>query len=1042
MSVERGEEMFEAQEVYDWKKWLLIAGSGILCSFACTSTQNQVASQLSVSVDHPQRFVASEDSIGEKSCQSAKSQAWFNNGKYTVGGATGFEDSNQFPPYSLQNLLIGNKTEHWTSAFVQKKEALPKNRKEFFSLGTMYYFEFEGMNDKYKEAESNWTLLRPMIVGANSKIKIYRIDKDAQALNQECPSVNQGQLVKTIPFFSLRTSGNRTNQMPKSSFKVKLLSSKKWKKLATAQYAQFVKNLTQAPTEINSLAQALQDFLGKRFITDVEIKKLRLASREEFIQAFTQKRGQIPLESRWRAGQLRNGMLWWKGQLEDAVNLVEPEAILAEVTSLSQRIGSGGEQPPSVNRLKQTLETLNAFDRRKDSSSGWMTEVEQRKKTGGSLAEDDLLFGMDSINLKAMWNDPSQMREALAWYMFDRAGVDAPKHTYAKVCFGKTYRGVFSLVEQIDESFIADRRLLAEGQKGNLYKVYMGTEDVGLDVEDLKKALDGVDLRVVPQGDEWKSRVLDSFIDNPGRGHDVLRESPFASMAPFDEWLRYSDYYFKNLGGGTLKVLDKSHPSKQISPYFKAQNIENRTYQLQTDWDEQEAAPEAKPDALPPVARYIDLEKFIMTINAGDFNSAEYFNQVNSVLDVKAFLRWAAVTVLLGGWDNYYHNPQNYYLFNRVPLNIKSQKIPAQFTVLPWDYDQSFSMSFGESATLWWNTDILNWESMRREKRPDRPGMTPGEIKAAKKVVQRPLVTHLLANSRFRAYYLRFIDWMVFNYFHPQNVASLIGEKSKLTSGTIEDWKNQYAKTVPTRQRGHYVRILKEVWDDPSNSQSSFARSLEERLIREISDPEKQPQWFNGISVSSPEKHLEWNDFQLPYDKRASSSVRDSATADGRCDQEAYVNPRSEKDIGQCEEISTPGQKFSYPAAWRGDFEPKYAGIWSLIANSVYQEHMGLPRPRWDIMSRTGRQYRNGLIYDNGYLGRRIVWKELWQEGPEKCNPQYKIFEGIEHHVRERARTVLEQIDRVNQNGSIFKTKANRTALRNFSLEQIKDLPL
>ena len=39
------------------------------------------------------------------------------------------------------------------------------------------------------------------------------------------------------------------------------------------------------------------------------------------------------------------------------------------------------------------------------------------------------LAGMTRINLKAMYNDPSQMREALAWRLFGIAGLPAPRHT-------------------------------------------------------------------------------------------------------------------------------------------------------------------------------------------------------------------------------------------------------------------------------------------------------------------------------------------------------------------------------------------------------------------------------------------------------------------------------------------------------------------------------------------------------------------------------------------------------------------------------------
>ena len=85
------------------------------------------------------------------------------------------------------------------------------------------------------------------------------------------------------------------------------------------------------------------------------------------------------------------------------------------------------------------------------------------------------LAGMARINLKSMYNDPSQMREALAWRMFGAAGVPAARHTYAKLAFDATYYGLFSVIEQVDKRFLADH--FGENDHGNLYKAYCG--DVG-----------------------------------------------------------------------------------------------------------------------------------------------------------------------------------------------------------------------------------------------------------------------------------------------------------------------------------------------------------------------------------------------------------------------------------------------------------------------------------------------------------------------------------------------------------------------------------
>ena len=85
------------------------------------------------------------------------------------------------------------------------------------------------------------------------------------------------------------------------------------------------------------------------------------------------------------------------------------------------------------------------------------------------------LAGMTRINLKAMYNDPSQMRESLAWRLFGLANVPAPRHTYAKLAFGSKYRGLFSVIEHVDKKFLRDH--FGRNFRGNLYKT--GYRDIG-----------------------------------------------------------------------------------------------------------------------------------------------------------------------------------------------------------------------------------------------------------------------------------------------------------------------------------------------------------------------------------------------------------------------------------------------------------------------------------------------------------------------------------------------------------------------------------
>ncbi len=89
--------------------------------------------------------------------------------------------------------------------------------------------------------------------------------------------------------------------------------------------------------------------------------------------------------------------------------------------------------------------------------------------------DDDDIAGMKRLNLKAMYNDPAQMREALAWGLFADVGIPAPQHTYARLAINGAYRGLFSLIEQVEKRFL--KLHFGDNFRGNLYKAYAG--DVG-----------------------------------------------------------------------------------------------------------------------------------------------------------------------------------------------------------------------------------------------------------------------------------------------------------------------------------------------------------------------------------------------------------------------------------------------------------------------------------------------------------------------------------------------------------------------------------
>ena len=299
-----------------------------------------------------------------------------------------------------------------------------------------------------------------------------------------------------------------------------------------------------------------------------------------------------------------------------------------------------------------------------------------------AAGQDNRLAGMTRINLKAMYNDPSQMREALAWRLFGLADIPAPRHTYAKLAFGTRYRGLFSVIEHVDKKFLRDH--FGGNFRGNLYKT--GYRDIG-----------GAHLehRTGPDGDD------------SGR------------------------------------------------QYFIPGSAE-RTYRLQTNKNNPEAS------------TYDDLACFIRTINGvglgggeGRFKTDAFRESVDGIMNVNAFLRWAAVNMLLGSWDNYYASGSNYYLYNSGHRGAAKDFVSSPyFHFVPWDYDNCLGIDY--SGTQWQYADILDW---------------PGKTNRHKPKI--PLVRNLLRNHDYRQYYLDYLEHMLDTEFNPKAIAAQIAPRSE-----------------------------------------------------------------------------------------------------------------------------------------------------------------------------------------------------------------------------------------------------------------------
>ena len=298
----------------------------------------------------------------------------------------------------------------------------------------------------------------------------------------------------------------------------------------------------------------------------------------------------------------------------------------------------------------------------------------------------DYLNGMARIRLTAMYNDPSQMREALAWRLFRQASVPSPRYTYAKLAFDAVYRGLFLVIEHVDKRFLKD--IFGKNHQGNLYKARCG-----------------------------------------------------------------------DIGCATLEYRTGTGGDDTGSQYF-IPGADRHTYRLQTNKND------------PEKNSYDDLACLIRAINGiglpggpGRFDTDAYRESMDQIMNTRAFLRWASVNILLGGWDTYFATPSNYFLYNSGREGAENDFMAAPyFHFIPWDYDNCLGIDY--FGVRWQYANILDWPSSTI---PYWKNQRSSRI---------PLMQNLLSNRDNLQYYADHMEYVLDTMFSPRKIAAQIGGES------------------------------------------------------------------------------------------------------------------------------------------------------------------------------------------------------------------------------------------------------------------------
>lgn len=157
---------------------------------------------------------------------------------------------------------------------------------------------------------------------------------------------------------------------------------------------------------------------------------------------------------------------------------------------------------------------------------------------------------------------------------------------------------------------------------------------------------------------------------------------------------------------------------------------------------------------------YTDLASLIRFLETS--SDTRFENEIRNYLNVDGVLRWMAVDILTGNWDNYWFNQNNYYLYNNPGKN--------RFEFIPYDYDNTFGIDW--MGPDWGIRDINNWGPGDQGWSPDRK--------------QRPLTERILGIDEFRDRLNFYVKQFGEAYFTPEHIQERVTRLRTMTDSAAQ----------------------------------------------------------------------------------------------------------------------------------------------------------------------------------------------------------------------------------------------------------------
>jgi spore coat protein CotH len=186
------------------------------------------------------------------------------------------------------------------------------------------------------------------------------------------------------------------------------------------------------------------------------------------------------------------------------------------------------------------------------------------------------------------------------------------------------------------------------------------------------------------------------------------------------------------------------------------------------------------------IGDFSKLVRFITLLN--NTSDAALPDSLESVLEVPDALKYFAMNILFGEWDDYWSLANNYYLYHEPATDI--------FHLIPYDYDNTYGID-------WFN---INWTNANPYNYPKVVGG------------YRPLAERLMQNAQYKNLYTHFLEFFSSNvYSLPiwngkiDQLKQMITEyavldtfRTKDYGFTIDDFNNSYSESGYSNQHVKY----------------------------------------------------------------------------------------------------------------------------------------------------------------------------------------------------------------------------------------------